>query len=259
MITMHRSNHSKGVTLLETMLAVSLILLGVVLGISQYQRIILKRKVAQIQNSVILLSNALEQYYSVNCYYFLTQYAIYPINSPYTNPAIIPQPSDPSQQSPVLAAYLSTPQLIGNAYAATRNGPEAYTYAINVEGDVPILSISTQFSAATSSVLLSTLQGMLKPNVVTGKKFTWYVTLSHSLKSESTGLTTNLTYLQAMTPPGQAPTILSRQLGMQYVTPEINGGIGYQFANVCAYWQFPKNRCTITGDNTRCDYQKKTS
>jgi type II secretory pathway pseudopilin PulG len=128
---MHRRNHSKGVTLLEVMLAVSLIVLGVVLGVSQYQKIILKRKVAQIQNSVILLGNALEQYYNVNCYYFLTQYAIYPINSPYTNPAIIPQPSDPTQESPPLAAYLSTPQLIGNAYAATPNGPcVKYQYAI---------------------------------------------------------------------------------------------------------------------------------
>lgn len=251
MITMHRCNHAKGVTLLETMLAVSLILLGVVLGISQYQKIILKRKVAQIQNSILLLGNALEQYYSVNCYYFLTQYTTYSINNPYTNPTIIPQPSDPNQQNPPLAAYLSTPQLIGNAYAATHNGPGAYTYAINVEGDVPVLSISTQFSATTSSTLLSTLQGMLKPSVVSGKKFTWYVTLSHSLKSQSTGLTTNLTYLQAMAP-GQAPNVTNPQLGYQYTNSS-----GKQFTNVCTYWQQPKYRCTITGDNTRCDYQHK--
>jgi hypothetical protein len=118
----------------------------------------------------------------------------------------------------------------------------------------PVLSISTQFSMTTNSTVLSTLQGMLKPSVVTGKKFTWYVTLNHSLKSQSTGLNTNLTYLQAMTP-GQKFNVRSRQLAMQYM----NSSTGDQFVNVCAYWQQPQYRCKITGDTTRCDYQNKPS
>lgn len=252
MITMNRSNHSKGVTLLETMLAVSLIILGLVLGIAQYQKVMLHRKAAQIQNSLVLLGNALEQYYNVNCYYFLTQYAIYPIG-PYTNPAIVPEPSSSSDpQNPTLAAYIATPQLIGNPYAANPNGPAAYTYKINVQGDVPILSISTQFSTASPSIL-STLQGLLKPNVVTNKQFTWYTALHRSLASEATGLNTNLSYLQAMAP-GEHENVGSRQLGMQYVNNS------NQFINVCAYWQQPQYRCgIIVGGSTRCDYQKKPS
>ncbi len=246
----HRCNHSKGVTLLETMLAVSLILLGVVLGIAQYQKVMLHRKVAQIQNSLILLGNALEQYYKVNCYYFLTEYSTYSFTA-YTNPAIIPQPSGGDPPTPTLATYIATPQLIGNPYAANPNGPAAYTYKINLQGDVPILSISTQFSTASPSIL-STLQGLLKPNVVTNKQFTWYTTLHHSLESQATGLNTNLSYLQAMAP-GITQNVSSRQLAGQYMAS------GNQFTNGCAYWQQPQYRCTIIvgGGTPRCDYQKK--
>jgi type II secretory pathway pseudopilin PulG len=252
MMTMRRYNRLKGVTLLETMLAVSLIVLGVILGVGQYQKVALQRKAAQIQNSVVLLGNALEQYYSVNCYYFLTQYSIYPID-PYTNPAIVPEPSSSGDpQNPTLATYIATPQLIGNPYAVNPNGPAAYTYTINVKGDIPVLSISTQFSAATSSTILSVLQGKLKPNVVKNKQFTWYTALHRSLASQATGLNTNLSYLQAMAP-GQKQNVSSRQLASQYMVS------GDQFANVCAYWQQPQYRCTITGDNTRCDYQNKPS
>ncbi len=258
MIMMHRYNRSKGVTLLETMLAVSLIILGVALGIGQYQKVVLQRKAAQIQNSVVLLGNALEQYYNVNCYYFLTQYSIYPID-PYTNPAIVPEPSSSSDpQAPTLATYITTPQLIGNAYATTPDGPGAYTYTINVKGDIPALSISTQFSAATSPTILSTLQGILKPNVVTNKQFTWYTALRHTLESQATGLNTNLTYLQSMTP-GQTSNLTSRQLAMQYMTPYGSYGGYNQFANVCAYWQQPQHRCYTTVDTSRCDYQNKPS
>lgn len=254
MMKMRRYNRSKGVTLLETMLAVSLIILGVVLSVEQYQKVVLERKAAQIQNSVTLLGNALEQYYNVNCYYFLTQYSIYPIE-PYTNPAIVPEPTSSSDpQNPTLATYIATPQLVGNAYATSPNGPTAYTYKINTQGDFPILSISTSFSAVTSSTILSTLQGILKPSVVTNKQFTWYTALHHSLESQATGLNTNLTYLQALAPSQWANTS-SRQLSMQYMTPNTGFGSYNQFANVCAYWQQPQYRCNITNDNTRCSYK----
>ncbi len=250
MINAYRYNRFKGVTLLETMLVVALILLGVTLGIGQYQKVVFKRKAAQIQNSVILLGHALEQYYSVNCYYLLTQYASYSIDL-YTNPTIVPAPSSGSALlTPTLATYITTPQLVGNAFGVKQNGPAAYTYTINVKGDVPVLSVSTQFSPTINKTTLSTLQGLLKPDAVTNKQFTWYTTSSRSLASQATELSTNRTYLEAMAP-GQLFNVSSRQLAMQYYAS------GDQFTNVCSYWQQPQYRCTITGDKTRCDYQKK--
>ncbi|MBY0378473.1 MAG: type II secretion system GspH family protein [Gammaproteobacteria bacterium] len=255
---LNKYKKAKGVTLLETLLAVALITLGLALSAGLYQKMLVKRKVAQIQQSVILLGAALQQYYNVNCYYFLTQYALYAIDAN-TNPAIIPQPTSTSDpQSPVLSTYISTPQLIGNAYGSTaKEGAAAYTYNIDVQGDTPILSVSTQFLSAVTPGFLSTLQGILKPDIVdkTKKQFTWYTSATNrNILSQSTELSPNRTYLETLTR-SQAVNETNRQLAMQYMTPYNSGSVGSQFANVCTYWQVPANRCQITKDPSRCSYQ----
>lgn len=256
MISRVKSAH--GLTLVEVMLVISLIVLGVVLGVDQYQKVTFQRKVAQIEYSVTMLGNALQEYYAVNCYWFLSDPNSYDIVYPVpltANPGVVPAPTD-SSPNPTLSDYISNAGLINNPYALMSYGPAAYTYQIDVRTYSPILSVSTQFPAAVSASLLSTLQGLLKPSTVNKGQFTWNVILNQPVKGQFTGLNTNLSYVQQMAS-GLFMDRAGRQYGMQYMSPNNRGGTGYQFANVCPYWQIPANRCLAAGiDSTdpRCSY-----
>ncbi|MCD6045565.1 MAG: hypothetical protein K0R48_728 [Gammaproteobacteria bacterium] len=239
----------KGITLMESLLAVGIIVLAFSLVTSAYKKFTLQRNAAKIQNSVVLLGKALEQYYNVNCYWFLADPNSY--NAGYsipvsTNPNIIPQPTS-GNPSPALSAYIATPQAIGNPYGTTTMGAAAYTYTIDVQGDFPVLSINTTFASTTSTDILSTLQSILKPDVVNGNTFTWYTASHYSLDAQNTSLNTNLNYLQALTPVYTNPTNTS--LPNQYQNA------GQEYTNVCTYWQTPSVRCKVTGVSTRCTYQ----
>lgn len=207
-----------GLTLLEVMLAVAILLLGVMLAASQYQKTVLNRKIAQIQNSVRLLSTALEQYYYANCSSLLSTYA----QTTITTAALTP--------------YVVTPQVIGNAYSTT-SGLNAYTYLINTVGDLPVLQISTTFNSnSISSGLLNTLAAALKPTSTNKYVFTW---------STAPGNTT-LT-------PAQFSSAISytNTLSIKLSSPD-----SASYPNTCFYWQQPVNRCKIiTSGNGRCTYQ----
>lgn len=254
-----------GLTLIEIMLVMALIILGAVVCFDQYQKIASQRKVAQIQYSVTALQNALQQYYGVNCYWFLSDpnsySTVYPISLT-KNPAVVPAPVD-SSPNPTLSNYITNAGLINNPYAGASYGPAAYTYQIDTRGDIPILSVSTQFPQTVSASLLSILQGLLKPSSVNKGQFTWSIILNQPVKNQFTGLNTNLSYVQQMAA-GLWLDTSGRQYGMQYMTPNVmvNGGTssaGSQFANMCAHWQVPSNRCKETGANitnpARCAYQ----
>lgn len=249
---------ARGLSLMEVMLVTALIALGLILGIAQYQKTIFQRKVAQIQHSVTVLEGALQQYYNVNCYWFLSPAASYttvyavPLT---TNPTVVPAPSDTSP-NPTLSDYIANAGLINNPYAPNASGPAAYTYQIDTRADFPVLSVSTQFPTTLSASQLATLQGLLKPNSVSKGQFSWSIILNQPVKDQFTGIDTNLSYVRAMAGELFMDTSI-RQYGMQYMVPrpDMAAGVGSQFGNVCAYWQNPTNRCIITRNSTRCTYQ----
>lgn len=247
----HRHKHS-GVTLLETMLATAIILLGVIIGIQQYRKVIFNRHVAQIKNSVKLLTSALEQYYFTNCFSFLTDSNSY--TTPYTitinrNPSFLPVTSNPSY--PTLQDYIVQPNLIDNPYSPKFHGLSAYTYVIDTTGDFPIIRISTTFNV--SLVMQNALAGQLKPTSRSGNQFTWSTTPGNTYLTAAS-LNPNLSYMQWLAAKYNiVRTSNSQEVSYQYVL-NTEGQ-----ANVCYYWQQPKWRCSITKNNTRCDYQNKPS
>lgn len=236
-----------GLTLLETMLVISLILLGVVLGMQQYQKTILNRHVAQIKNSVRLLTSALEQYYLSNCYWFLSSYSAFPVSLT-ANPAVFPVSNPPilTLQNDILQA-----NLIDNAYSSALHGLNAYTYTVDTTGDFPILRISSVFNVPTA--MQNTLAALLKPTSISNKtgqsaQFTWS-TAPGNTKLTAATLSPNLSYLQLLTM--NLMNINNEQISLQYIAG------ANENANVCIYWQQPKYRCTLTKDTSRCDYQNK--
>lgn len=235
----------KGITLLESLFALTIIAVGLSLVASAYKKFTVRRNAAQIQNSVVLLGNALQQYYNVNCYWFLTGYSAYTID-PTTNPTVIPT----GGSNPALSAYIATPQIIGNPYGTTTTGAGAYTYTVDVQGDFPVFKISTTFASTTSTNIMSTLESILDPDVVdkNNKIFTWYTASHYSLDSQSTSLNTNLNYVQALAP-------LYTNTSNASLPDQYKNSAGKEYTNVCAYWQTPSIRCTITGVSTRCSYQ----
>jgi type II secretory pathway pseudopilin PulG len=232
-----------GLTLLELVLVTSLILLGVIIGIQQYQKTVLNRHVAQIKNSVRMLTSALEQYYTTNCYWFLTGYLSYPI--PLTSN---PTPPGLPNSSSTLQNYIVEPNLIDNFYSI-QHGLNAYTYTIDTRGDFPIIRISTRFNVSTS--MLHILAGLLKPTSQNASTFTWSANPNNTYLTSAT-LNSNLSYLQSLSM--NFTDVSSRQISYQYVASGPN-----EQTNLCIYWQQPKYRCTVTKDNTRCDYQNKPS
>ncbi|MCD6044967.1 MAG: hypothetical protein K0R48_130 [Gammaproteobacteria bacterium] len=246
---------SQGVTLLEVMLATALILLALVIGTVQYKKMVLRQNATEIQNSVIFLGNALQQYYNVNCYWFLTDPASY--GDPYsislnTNPSVVPAPSSNTEPNPTLIDYIPNPASINNPYAV-QSGLNAYTYQIDTRADFPVLTISTQFSPSLSPSLFSFLQGRLKPSSVdvAHKTFTWNIVRNQPVKRRFNGLNANLSYVNAMAG-NLYLDIGGGQYGMQYY----NSGV--QFTNVCSYWQIPQNRCQRTEVESRCTYQSSS-
>lgn len=238
-----------GLTLLETMLVTALILLGILIGVQQYKKTILNRQVAQIKNSVVLLSSALESYYLNNCYSFLSSYAVSTINLT-TNSSIIPVTTPPL---PTLQYYIAQPNLIDNGYSTNLHGLNAYTYTVDTTGDFPIIRISSVFNVPTD--MQNTLAGLLKPTSISNKtaqsvQFTWSTAPGNTILTSAT-LSPNLSYVQILAM--NLSDTWSRQVSFQYVA-NLN-----EQANLCAYWQQPKERCTITGDNTRCNYQNAPS
>ncbi len=211
-----KSNFSiKGVTLLELMLVISITLLGVVMAISQYQKTILHRNIAQMQNSVRILISALEQYYYGNCYNLLSKY------------------QNSTVAVSTLSPYVATPKIIGNPYIAAV-GLANYQYTIDTTGDFPILQVSTTFTKGMSKDILSTLAGALKPTSTSGYTFIW------SAGPGNTQLT-----------PAELNPALSY---VNTLSANLSSPDATKYADTCAYWQNPKNRCTITGDNTKCSY-----
>lgn len=243
-------NKPRGVTLLETMLAVALILMTILIGLQQYKQVILNRHVAQIKNSVQLVTAGLERYYMTNCYWFFTAYSTFPISLT-ENPSSVPvtTPANPTLQS-----YITQPNLIDNPYNTSLHGISAYTYTIDTTNDYTVLRISSVFNVSKN--MQNTLAALLKPTVIsnqtpTSVQFTWAIAPQNT-KMAATTLNPNLSYIQALAM--NLVDVSSRQVSFQYVAPGPN-----QQANLCAYWQQPKYRCTITGDTTRCDYQNKPS
>lgn len=243
---------TSGLTLLETMLILALLTLGLVIGITQYKEVTFKGRVAQIKNSVQLLTTALEQYYISNCYWFLTDTNSY--SMPYTislntNPTFLPVTTSPNPPNPTLQSYITQPNLIDNVYNSKQHGLNAYTYTIDVRGDFPIIRVSTTFNVSSS--MQNILAGLLKPTSRQGNQFTWstapgntYLTAAH--------LSPNLSYSQWL---GLHYNVdrssNTEQVAYQYVTDN-TGQI-----NVCTYWQQPQMRCWITKNSSRCDYQNK--
>lgn len=214
-------NSPIGLTLIEVMLIIALLTLGVVLVAFQYQKNVSNRKITQIQNSVRLLSTALEQYYYANCYTILSNY----------RQSLIPPAN--------LIPYIITPKVIGNAYAyGTKSGLNAYVYSQDATTDFPSLSISTTFNQNTvSKALLNTLAATLKPTTTNGYAFFWSI---------SPGNTT------LMPAPLSSALSYTNTLSAKLSSPD-----SMHYASTCFYWQQPVNRCKITGDNSRCDYQSK--
>lgn len=249
---------NQGVTLLEVLLATALILLALTIGAVQYKKMILRQNATKIQNSVIFLGNALQQYYNVNCYWFLTDpnsyNAVYPIPLN-RNPSVVPAPSSSTEPNPTLINYIPNSELINNPYAM-QSGVNAYTYQIDTRADFPVLTISTQFSPTLSPSLFSFLQGRLKPSSVdvADKTFTWNIVRNQPVKRRFNGLNANLSYINAMAG-NLGLDAWGRQYGMQYY----NSGSGTQFTNVCSYWQVPQNRCLRTGNTSRCTYLHPSS
>jgi Tfp pilus assembly protein PilE len=252
----HRLKHS-GVTLLETMLATALILLGVIIGIQQYRKVIFNRHVAQIKNSVKLLTSALEQYYFTNCYWFLADPNSY--DKPYSiainsNPEILPVSSDPT--NPTLQYYIMQPNLIDNPYSAKLHGISAYAYTIDTTGDFPILRVSTTFNVTPA--IQNILAGQLKPTSHSGNQFTWSTTPGNTYLTTAS-LNPNLSYMQWLAAKYNiVRDSNSQQVAYQYVAYGARSGSGGQF-NVCYYWQQPKWRCIVANNASRCDYQNKPS
>ncbi len=236
----------KGLSLLETMLVTSLILFGILIGLQQYKKTVLNRKVAQIQNSVKLLTTALEQYYLVNCIPFLgSGYAAYTINLS-SNLSFLLAPSNPV--NPTLNSYITQPNLIDNLYNASQHGLNAYTYTIDVSGDFPIIRINTTFNVP--SAMQNILAGLLKPTSRSGNQFTWSSSPGNTYLTVP-NLNANLSYMKWLSMNFTNPS--TTQISTQYT---YNGQVE---ANICIYWQQPKNRCVLTKDNTHCDYKNKPS
>ena len=237
----------RGVTLLESLLVTAIIALGVVLGIQQYQKIVLQRNVARIKNSVQLLTNALQQYYYTNCYYFLADpksYSIvYPIK-PNSNPAVIPIPVD-APPLPTLMTYITQPQLITNPYLPTVAGLNAYQYTIDVRKDFPLIHVSTTF--AVSKDKLTTLAALLKPTSIHGTIFTWSMSPG-SIPVAAGPLNTNLSYIQTLAVNYTNTSSGNEQVAYQYVNNSSSS------TNLCAYWSYPKFRCLVTGNTSRCGF-----
>ncbi len=226
---------SEGITLLESMLVVVILLAVLLLSVQQYRAIVFEREAAEIQNSLRILNQALEQYYASNCYTFLKQYKSYPIN-PYSNTTPI------TSASLTLNQYVATPAIINNPFNPQVKGLSAYSYTINTSSDFPTIEISTTFPPSFSLNELTVLAGLLKPNVMNQKtkSLTWS-TAPNNTQLTPAPATPALSYIDT----------LSMQLSSSSTA----------YTATCAYWQNPKNRCTITGANTgtnnRCDYQNK--
>lgn len=243
-----------GLTLLETMLVTALILIGVMVGIQQYRKVLFNSHVAQIKNSLSLLTSALQQYYFTNCYWFLTDANSY--TTPYTislnsNPSFLPATS----ANPPLQYYIMQPNLINNFYSQHR-GLSAYTYTIDTTGDFPIIRVSTTFNV--SLAMQDILAGLLKPTSRSGNQFTWSTTPGNTYLTAAS-LNPNLSYMQWLAAKYNVRRDSnSQQVSFQYVQYGAPNGSGGQ-VNVCYYWQQPKWRCTITGNKSRCDYQNRPS
>jgi hypothetical protein len=239
------------------MLATSLILLSIMIGFQQYKKTIFNRNVAQIKNSVKLLTSALEQYYFTNCFWFLFDPNSY--KTPYSinlnsNPSNLPATSNPT--NPTLQYYIMQPNLIDNHYSTKLHGISAYTYTIDTTGDFPILRVSTTFNVTTA--IQNVLAGQLKPTSRSGNQFTWSITPGNTYLTAAS-LNPNLSYMQWLAAKYNiVRDSNSQQVSYQYVAVGAKSGTEAQ-ANVCYYWQQPKRRCTITGDASRCDYQNKPS
>ncbi len=246
-----------GVTLLETLLATALILLGIIIGFQQYKKIILNRHVAQIKNSIRLLTSALEQYYFTNCYWFLKDSNSY--TTPYTislnnNLSFLPSTSNPP--NPTLQYYIMQPNLIDNPYSTNR-GLAAYIYTIDTTGDFPILRVSTTFNV--TAAMQGILSGLLKPTSRSGDQFTWSTTPGNTYLTAAS-LNPNLSYMQWLAAKynvSRSTSTQSESVSYQYVDKNSPWNMAPAQINVCYYWQQPKLRCLITGDTARCDYQNK--
>jgi Tfp pilus assembly protein PilE len=246
---LNKQNKPRGITLLETMLAVALILMTVIIGLQQYKQVVLKRHVAQIKNSVQLLTAGLERYYMTNCYWFFTSYSTFPISLT-ENPSSIPVTTP---ASPTLQSYIAQPNLIDNSYNTSLHGINAYTYSIDTTNDYTVLRISSVFNV--SKTMQNTLAALLKPTVIsnqtsTSVQFTWAIAPQNT-KITATTLNPNLAYIQALAM--NLVDSASRQVSYQYIAS------GNQQANLCAYWQQPRERCKLTNDTTRCNYKDTPS
>ncbi len=220
---------SLGMTLLESLLVISIIIAGVLIGIQQYQKNVFDHHVREIENSVQILNQALEQYYESNCYVFLKNYTYYFID-PSANKTPV------SSTALNLSQYVITPKLINNPFNLQTNGLNAYSYKIDTSSDFPTFEISTTFPPKFPLTLLNTLAGLLKPSFMDekNKRLIWSTGPSNT-QLTPVPLTPSLFYINA----------LSTQLSSSAAS----------YTATCAYWQYPKNRCTLTGDTTRCNYQ----
>ncbi len=207
-----KTRSTKGITLLEILLVVALLTLGMLLLSDQYQKNLFNRNTSQIQNSLQLLTSALEQYYDTNCSALLAQYRQFTLT-----PALI-------------MPYITTPQMLGNAYAVT-SGINAYTYVIDTTTDFPILEISTTFnSKIVSRILLNALAARLKPTLMNQYTFTWKTAPANTLLTPAS-LNPALSYLNTLS--ADLPDNEDIQL-------------------TCSYWQQPAHRCKIAGGS--CTY-----
>jgi type II secretory pathway pseudopilin PulG len=175
-LTQKRRQLIAGVTLLELMLVCSIIILGIVIAISQYNKTIFNRNTKQVQNSVRILTDALARYYYANCHDLLSSYKDYSISVTELTP------------------YIASPKIISNPYSV--QGLAAYQYSINTINDMPILEVSSTFPNMSQEAL-SVLEGVLKPTSINKTTFLWNAGLENTSLTPA-ALNPNISYMNAL-------------------------------------------------------------